>query len=124
VKNCGEDLAGAGDFGQFKENEILCKACEIPERDLGFSRAASSGVTSNTQDRPACNIICVAVHNELPAGHILSPMTRRGRGSPRGAPVNFAPVNFAFNLTLIRIGSIGRRERQSEPALFANLAVS
>lgn len=32
-------------------------------------------VTSNMQDHPACNIICVAIYNELPAGHILSPTT-------------------------------------------------
>lgn len=42
-------------------------------------------VTSNMQDRPACNIICVAIHNKLPAGHILLPTTWRGRGSPRAS---------------------------------------
>lgn len=40
---------------------------------------------SNMQNRPACNIICVAIHNKLPAGHILSPTTWRGRGSPRAS---------------------------------------
>lgn len=48
--------------------EIITYRTRFP----GFSRDEPD-VTSNMQDRPACNIICVAIYNELPAGHILSP---------------------------------------------------
>lgn len=41
----------------------------------GFFSRDEPDVTSNMQDRPACNIICVAIHNKLPAGHILLPTT-------------------------------------------------
>lgn len=63
----------------------MIEVYETLRQILHFFSPDEPDVTSNMQDRPACNIICVAIHNKLPAGHILSPTTWRGRGSPRAS---------------------------------------
>lgn len=84
-----------GSFPNLLRHQLLDKLQRI--RGLANSRILTlRGICRIVQ---RCNIICVAIHNELPVDHILLATTWHGRESPHGTSVLWICFNHNANST-------------------------